>query len=182
MKKVTRESKEAKEAAKKASRAKLRTTNREKAVDESEGRVSDRSSKEGRSDKPSRLDSGSVLKSQARLKTALTNDNIIRLVQDGDEYKVGLCDLHHDKLVSKLKLQGIDHLISRDEETLKRKLGMKGIDPLYHASDALIRLSISSIGTEGVVQHRCPVCALSRFDYIAQIASLMKKACVRRTQ
>jgi hypothetical protein len=182
MKKVTRESKEAKEAAKKASRAKLRIENKGETVDESKGRISDRSSKEGRGNQSSGDDSGSVLKSQTRLKTALTNDNIIRMVQDGDEYKVGLCDLHHDKLIAKLKLQGIDHLISRDEESLKRKLGMKGIDPLYYASDALIRLSISAIGTEGVVQHHCPVCALNRFDYIAQIAALMKKACVRKTQ
>jgi hypothetical protein len=96
-----------------------------------------------------------------------------------EEAKISLCDEHYDKLVSKIELHGIAHLVSKDEDELKRKIAVKKIDPLFHSTEALIRLSINTIGSEGVVQYRCPVCALQKFDFISQIAQYMRQACLK---
>lgn len=114
------------------------------------------------------------------LRVGVTTDNLIRMTDDPEEAKIIFCEDHHKKLVEKLKLHGLEHLISRSPAELKSKFQSKQIDPLYHSAEALIKLACNTIGTEGVVQHRCPVCALNKFDFISQIAFLMKKTCVRR--
>lgn len=116
------------------------------------------------------------------MKTVITQDNILQMLvsPNPEDAKIQFCDTHHDELTAKLKLHGIDHLITPDVESLRARLAAKKIDPLWHAQDALIRLALNTIGSEGVIQHRCPVCALNRFDFIAQIALFMKQACVRK--
>ena len=125
-----------------------------------------------------------LLKVRKRMKTVVTQDNVLQTVMSDDpaDAKIALCNEHYDKLLEKLKLHGIDHLISTSVEQLKARLQNKKIDPLFHATDALIRLSLNTIGSEGVVQYRCPVCALTKFDFISQIAQYMKSAAVQRTQ
>lgn len=116
------------------------------------------------------------------MKTVISTDNILQMMVDADpsEVKIQFCNEHYDALLAKLKLHGIDHLITNNLETLKARLAAKGIDPLWHAQEALMRLAINTIGSEGVVQHRCPVCALNKFDFVAQIALVMKQGCVRK--
>lgn len=118
-----------------------------------------------------------------RMKTVITQDNILQMLvsPNPEDAKIQFCDEHHDRLVEKLKLHGIDHLITPDLESLRARLAAKGIDPLWHAQDALIRLALNTIGSDGVIQYRCPVCALNKFDFLAQIALFMKQACVRKT-
>lgn len=117
-----------------------------------------------------------------RMKTVISQDNILQMMVDAepDEVKIQFCNEHYDALLAKLKLHGIDHLITSDLPSLRARLNSKGIDPLWHAQEALIRLAINTIGSEGVVFHRCPVCALNKFDFVAQIALVMKQACVRK--
>lgn len=121
-------------------------------------------------------------KGAGRMKTVISTDNILQMMVDADpsEVKIQFCNEHYDALLAKLKLHGIDHLITNNLETLKARLAAKGIDPLWHAQEALMRLAINTIGSEGVVQHRCPVCALNKFDFVAQIALVMKQGCVRK--
>jgi hypothetical protein len=116
------------------------------------------------------------------MKTVISQDNILQMLisPNPEDAKIQFCDVHHDALVEKLKLHGIDHLITGNVESLKARLAARGVDPLWHAQEALIRLAINAIGSEGVVQHRCPVCALNKFDFVAQIALVMKQACVRK--
>jgi hypothetical protein len=118
-----------------------------------------------------------------RMKTVISQDNILMMMVDADpsEVKIQFCNEHYDELLAKLKLHGIDHLITSDLKSLRARLNSKGIDPLWSAQEALIRLAINTIGSEGVVQHRCPVCAFEKFDFIAQVALAMKQACVRKT-
>jgi hypothetical protein len=116
------------------------------------------------------------------MKTVISTDNILQMMVDADpdEVKIQFCNEHYDALVEKLRIHGIDHLISPNLETLKSRLNAKKVDPLWASQEALMRLAINTIGSEGVVQHRCPVCALNKFDFIAQIAYVMKQACVRK--
>ncbi len=116
------------------------------------------------------------------MKTVITQDNILQMLvsPNPEDAKIQLCDTHYDELIEKLRLHGIDHLITDNVESLKARLAAKKVEPSWHAQDALIRLALNTIGTEGVVQHRCPVCALAKFDFIAQIALVMKQACVRK--
>lgn len=116
------------------------------------------------------------------MKTVITQDNILQMLvsPNPDDAKIQFCDEHHDLLMEKLRLHGIDHLITKDVPTLQARLAAKGIDPLWHSQDAIIRLALNTIGSEGVVQYRCPVCALNKFDFVAQIARFMKQACVRK--
>lgn len=116
------------------------------------------------------------------MKTVISQDNILQMFVDGDpdEAKIQFCDEHYDDLMAKLKLHGIDHLITPDLKSLKVRLNNRGIDPLWHAQEALIKLAINTIGSEGVIQYKCPVCALNKFDFVAQIAIVMKQACVRK--
>jgi hypothetical protein len=118
------------------------------------------------------------------MKTVISTDNILQMMVDADpqDVKIQFCNVHYDELMEKLKLHGIDHLITNGLDSLKARLAAKKIDPLWHAQEALMRLAINTIGSEGVVQHRCPVCALNKFDFVAQIALVMKQACVRKTQ
>lgn len=118
------------------------------------------------------------------MKTVISQDNILQMIVDAspEDAKIQFCNDHYDDLMKKLELHGIDHLITSGLESLKARLAAKRIDPLWHAQEALMRLSINTIGSEGVVQHRCPVCALNKFDFVAQIALVMKQACVRKTQ
>lgn len=117
------------------------------------------------------------------MKTVISTDNILQMMIDADptEVKIQFCDEHYDELLKKIKLHGIDHLITTDVRSLRARLAAKGIDPLWSAQEALIRLAINTIGSEGVVQHRCPVCAFAKFDFVAQVALVMKQACVRKT-
>lgn len=117
------------------------------------------------------------------MKTVISQDNILMMMVDADpsEVKIQLCDEHYDELLAKITLHGIDHLITPDLKSLRARLNSKGIDPMWHAQEALIRIAINSIGSEGVVQHRCPVCAFAKFDFVAQVALAMKQACVRKT-
>lgn len=116
------------------------------------------------------------------MKTIISQDNILQMMVDAgpDEAKITFCNEHYDELVEKLKLHGIHHLITNGVEDLKARLAEKKVDPLWHAQEALIRLAINTIGSEGVVQYRCPVCALNRFDFIAQIALVLKQAVGRK--
>lgn len=117
-----------------------------------------------------------------RMKTVISQDNILMMMVDADpsEVKIQFCNEHYDALLAKLKLHGIDHLITSDVKSLRARLNAKGVDPLWSSQEALIRLAINTIGSEGVVQHRCPVCALNKFDFVAQIALVMKQTCVRK--
>lgn len=117
------------------------------------------------------------------MKTVISQDNILMMMVDADpnEVKIQMCNEHYDALLFKLNLHGLSHLITSDLKSLKARLAAKGIDPLWSAQEALIRLAINTIGSEGVVQHRCPVCAFKKFDFIAQVALVMKQACVRKT-
>lgn len=117
------------------------------------------------------------------MKTVISQDNILQMMVDADpdEVKIQFCNEHYDELFKKLKLHGIDHLITPDLKSLKERLNSKGVDPLWHSQEALIRLAINTIGSEGVIQHRCPVCAFAKFDFLAQIALVMKQACVRKS-
>lgn len=116
------------------------------------------------------------------MKTVISQDNILMMMIDADpeEVKIQFCNEHYDELFNKLRLHGLDHLITKDLPSLKARLAAKGVDPLWSSQEALIRLAINTIGSEGVVQHRCPVCAFAKFDFIAQIAYVMKQACVRK--
>lgn len=118
------------------------------------------------------------------MKTVVSQDNILQMFVDGDpeEAKIQFCNEHYDELLERIKLHGIDHLITEDTKSLKARLASKGIDPLWHAQEGLIRLSLNMIGSEGVIQYKCPVCAFKKFDFIAQIALVMKQACVRKPQ
>jgi hypothetical protein len=123
-----------------------------------------------------------IRKEKKRMKTVITQDNLLQMLvsPNPEDAKIQFCDEHHDRLVEKLKLHGIDHLITEDVETLKARIAARGIDPLWHAQEALIKLAINTIGSDGVIQYRCPICALNKFDFIAQIGLLMKRACVRK--
>lgn len=138
---------------------------------------SDPSPPERKSAVPVRQETGA-----GRMKTVISQDNILMMMVDADpdEVKIQFCNDHYDALVEKLKIHGIDHLITTDLKSLRARLNAKGIDPLWSSQEALIRLAINTVGSEGVVQHRCPVCALSKFDFVAQIALVMKQACVKR--
>lgn len=116
------------------------------------------------------------------MKTVVSQDNILEMFVDGnpEEAKIQFCDLHYDQLFEKIKLHGVEHLITPNLKSLKARLAGKGIDPLWHAQEALIKLAINTIGSEGVIQFKCPVCALNKFDFVAQIALVMKQACVRK--
>jgi hypothetical protein len=114
-----------------------------------------------------------------RMKTVITQDNFLQMLMSDDpaDAKIALCDEHYDKLVEKINRHGIAGYVSKNEDELKAKIKARKIDPLFHATDALIRVALNTIGSEGVVQHRCPVCALNKFDFIAQIAQYMRQAC-----
>ena len=116
------------------------------------------------------------------MKTIVSQDNILQMFVDGDpeDAKIQLCNEHYDELFAKLKLHGIDHMITENVEALKARLAAKSVEPLWHAQEALIKLSLNTIGSEGVIQYKCPVCAFQKFDFIAQIALVMKQACVRK--
>jgi len=111
------------------------------------------------------------------MKTVISQDNILQMMvsPDPEDAKIQFCDEHHDKLVEKLKLQGIDHLISPDLKTLKSTIAAGRLDPLWHSEEAIIKLCLRTIGSEGVVQFRCPVCAFQKHDFISQMALVMKK-------
>jgi hypothetical protein len=119
-----------------------------------------------------------------RLKAVITMDNMMVMQVNPlpDSSKVQLCNLHYDKLEDKLELHGIEHMISSNSRELRERLEARSIDPLWHAQEALIRLAIKAVGTEGVILYRCPACALAKFDYVSQAALAMKQACVRKTQ
>jgi hypothetical protein len=116
------------------------------------------------------------------MKTAISQDNILMMFVDADpsEVKIQFCNEHYDELFKKIELHGIDHLVTPDLKSLKARLAAKGVDPMWHAQEALIKLSLNTIGSEGVIQHKCPVCAFRKFDFIAQVALVMKQACVRK--
>lgn len=116
------------------------------------------------------------------MKTVISQDNILQMMVDAnpEDVKIQLCDDHYDKLLEKIKLHGIDHLITPSVESLKARLAAKKVDPLWHAQHSLMMLAINTIGTQGTVQYRCPVCALNKFDFIAQAALAMKQICVRK--
>ncbi len=209
MKKVTHESKISQEDQEKAARrkrAKLRRLRRaaesddpsakatlrrfnEEVTDAAKGSDAGRTAKRvsGGSNPPPVKREGAVpvleKKTAGRMKTVISQDNILMMMVDADpsEVKIQLCNEHYDELVEKLRLHGIDHLITNDLKSLKARLAAKGIDPLWSSQEALIRLAINTIGSEGVVQHRCPVCAFEKFDFLAQIALVMKQACVRKS-
>lgn len=115
------------------------------------------------------------------MKTVISQDNILQMMVDADpdQVKIQLCDDHYDALLKKLKLHGIDHLITNSVEALKARLASKKIEPLWHAQHSLIMLAINTLGTQGAVQYRCPVCAMNKFDFIAQVALAMKQAAVK---
>jgi hypothetical protein len=117
-----------------------------------------------------------------RMKTVISQDNLLEMLvsPNPEDAKIQFCDEHYDRLMDKIKLHGIEHLINDNVEFLKAALADKRIDPAWHAQEALIRLAINTIGSLGVVQYRCPVCALNKFDYISQVALAMKHACVRK--
>lgn len=116
------------------------------------------------------------------MKTVISQDNILQVLVDADpeEAKIQFCDAHYDQLVQKLALHGIDHLITTSVESLKARLAAKKVDPLWHGQHSLMMLAINTIGTQGAVQYRCPVCALNKFDFVAQAALAMKQICVRK--
>lgn len=111
-----------------------------------------------------------------RLKTFISDDDIIKAKKTTKNIvgKISLCNEHHDHLLDKLKLQGLDHLISPDVQTLQKRVAAREIDPLFHGTDGLIKLALHTVGTEGVILFRCPVCALNRFDFVSQIARFMR--------
>jgi hypothetical protein len=117
-----------------------------------------------------------LLDVKERCKTVITTDNILKMLQPGEQAKIEFCDRHHDELVRKLTLHGISGLILTDESKLVARLRAKRIEPLFQSCEALIKLAIHTVGTEGVIFHRCPVCALSKFDFLGQIAGAMKDA------
>jgi hypothetical protein len=166
----------------------LRRYNKE-TIDASKGSDAERGAKlvSGRRHSPPIEREGAVpVREEAkagRMKTVISQDNILMMLVDADpsEVKIQFCHNHYDALLAKLKLHGIDHLITSNVQSLKARLAAKGIDPLWHAQEALIRVAINTVGSEGVVQHRCPVCALQKFDFLAQIALAMKQACVRKS-
>jgi len=116
------------------------------------------------------------------MKTVITTDDQLRMIysDNPDDAKISFCNEHHDKLLSKIRLHGLEHLISADEKELLRKIRNKEIDPLFGAEEALIRLAMNTIGSEGVVMHRCPVCAFQKFDFIAQVAKAFKEVVVQK--
>lgn len=142
---------------------------------------SDKSPAEPASPVPVRKEEGIAPR---RLKAVITMDNMMVMKIDPplDSNKVQICNTHYDQLMEKIELHGIEHLISSNKESLVRRLENKRVDPLWHAQEALIRLGIKAVGTEGLILHRCPVCALAKFDFVAQAAFAMKQACVRKTQ
>lgn len=193
MKENTRESEKSKEAAARAARAERRRRRKERAARATEDvgepdrpavvvrkgptNGSDKSPVDVQVDVPKP-------KKRARMKTVVTQDNMLQMIysDNPEDAKIGMCNEHHDKLLEKLRLHGLEHLISKDEKDLKAKLAAKKIDPLFHSTEALIRLAINTIGSEGVVQYRCPVCALNKFDFLSQISQYMRHACVKSTQ
>ena len=187
MKERSNESETRKEAEEKAARARRRKLRKERdsAADaDYEERPSVHKSKgpTNGGDKSSDVVPRVVSKAEKRrLKTVITQDNFLQMVfsDNPEDAKIAMCDEHYDKLVAKIERQGLGHLVSKSEDDLKAKVAAKKIDPLFHATEALIRLSLNTIGSEGVVQYRCPVCALSKFDFISQIATYMRQACLK---
>jgi len=197
MKESSHESKKVKETAEEAARR----TRRERAARRREKRAADEIKPSHAAKGPKRVESKLVSrrsdpasvertrdvpvpeeKRAGRMKTVISTDNILQMMVDAnpEEVKISFCNEHYDALLEKLKLHGIDHLITPTLESLKARLAAKKVDPIWHAQEALMRLAINTIGSEGVIQHRCPVCALNKFDFIAQIALVMKQACVRK--
>jgi hypothetical protein len=111
------------------------------------------------------------------MKIIVNDDDMFQMVFSNEDVgKIGLCNEHSDKLNEKFRVQGIDKHVSTDVKDLRKKLAEKRIDPLYHATESLTRLAVKMIGSEGVVQHHCPVCAINNFDFVSQIAKLMRQA------
>lgn len=116
------------------------------------------------------------------MKAIISQDNILQMSvnADPDEVKIQFCNDHYDALIEKLKLHGIEHLITPSVESLKARLAAKKVDPLWHGQHSLMMLAINTIGTQGVLQYKCPVCALQKFDFVAQVALAMKQLCVKK--
>lgn len=180
MKNVAQESKADKERAARRARAKAR---REAAGGKAAaGKVrpnAARKSVSGGSEESSAVLPISVPESEEsvkRLKTFISDDDIIKAKRTTKNIigKISLCNEHHDHLLDKLKLQGLDHLISPDVPTLQKRVAAREIDPLFHGTDGLIKLALHTVGTEGVILFRCPVCSLNRFDFVSQIARFMR--------
>lgn len=139
-------------------------------------------SEDGGSDQPSEKSSSRVSESETRrMKTVVSQDNILQLIYSDnlDDAKISLCNEHFDKLLERLRVHKIDGFVSSNLSELRTKLKTESIDPMHHSTVGLIRLALRSVGNEGVIQYRCPVCALQKFDYIAQVATLMKSALLR---
>lgn len=116
------------------------------------------------------------------MKTVISQDDQLRMIysDDPNDAKISLCNEHHDKLLEKMKLHKIEKYVSKSEQELLAKIRMKEIDPLFASTEALIRLAMNTIGSEGVVMHRCPVCALNKFDFIAQVAKAFRDVIAHR--
>jgi hypothetical protein len=192
MKENARESEKSQEAAERAARAERRRRRKERAASppapasgkKGPTRVARKSSENGGDKSPTDVQVDVPQpKKRKRMKTVVTQDNMLQMIysDNPEDAKISLCDEHYDKLMDKLTLHGIAFMISKDEAELKAKVAAKKIDPLFHATEALIRLSLNTIGSEGTVQYRCPVCALNKFDFVSQIAHYMRQVCVKST-
>lgn len=94
-----------------------------------------------------------------------------------------MCQSHWDALRSAIEQRGIGHLIARTGEecaaNVRREIEGEStiidFDPLMSANNALWSLSMNVIGldmmtTDEQGNHRCPVCELQKFDYVAAAA------------
>lgn len=170
------------EAEKRRDRRLARKARAEKSADASEGHNRDRKEVPGRGDSTPDVAASTVPGVEERFKIALTTDNLIKAVGPLDQPKVEFCDKHHDLLLHKINVHKMGHLVTTNEKQLGDRLRAKGIEPVYHASEALIKLAITMVGSEGVVQHRCPICAIKKFDFLGQVVTGVKTALMERAR
>lgn len=167
------------EAEKRKARRIARKARAEPPADEAKGSDRSSTSVQRRGDSASDEPSRNVPGLEERVKTVITTDNLLKIKEDDEDSKVELCDAHYDALISKLTKHGLETLFTYDNIELVERLKSKEIEPLFQSQEALIKLSLQVIGTEGVVQHRCPVCAFQKFDFLGQITKAMRDAVTR---
>lgn len=94
---------------------------------------------------------------------------------DIDSAPIKFCEEHHDKLYQTLCQYGLDPWIAKSEEEIQNKIKNNQFDALLVGSGGLMKLALRTIGGVGIIEcGGCPVCALNQFDFIAQMAQLIK--------
>lgn len=91
----------------------------------------------------------------------LQNEDVqTSMSSDASAFKIAFCDTHQLELEKRLE----ESLVARLQAN-KRPL-VNPRQAMLKVSHVLFSLAARTIGTDDLVKHRCPVCALRNFDYI----------------